>query len=184
MKLKYKLKISHLKYWSAIIFWALLAAIAVKSFLLVPIQVAGNSMEPTLHSKEELLIIPPGRIKRFDVVIIKTPNNVTYVKRVIGLPGDTLKYQNDHLYINHRRIAEPFIKDQVADKSENYTSDFTLKELTGLKKIPRNQYFVLGDNRRISKDSRTIGTIEGSWIVGKAVLIYWPLNRWQWLHYY
>ncbi|MFT8392907.1 MAG: S26 family signal peptidase, partial [Liquorilactobacillus ghanensis] len=47
-----------------------------------------------------------------------------------------------------------------------------------------NQYFVLGDNRRISKDSRTIGTIEGSWIVGKAVLIYWPLNRWQWLHYY
>ncbi|MCC7615343.1 MAG: signal peptidase I [Liquorilactobacillus nagelii] len=182
MRLKYKINVSHLKYWIAIVFWALLVAVIIKSFLLVPIQVNGISMEPTLHSKEEMLITLPGKIKRFDIVIIKTPDHVTYVKRVIGLPGDTLKYKNDHLYINRQRISEPFISREIADKNENYTSDFTLKELTGLNKIPRNQYFVLGDNRRISKDSRTIGTIEGSWIVGKAILIYWPLNCWRWLY--
>ncbi|WP_268869652.1 signal peptidase I [Liquorilactobacillus vini] len=170
------------RYWLALVFWAGLIALFIRSFLLIPIQIEGNSMEPTLHSKQEVLVISPNKLRRFDIVIFKTSSNVTYVKRVIGLPGDRLDYRNDHLYINGKKISEPFIARETADPNEDYTSDFSLKSLIGVKRVPANEYFVLGDNRRISKDSRTIGPIQKSWITGKVVLIYWPLNQFKWLY--
>ncbi|WP_281164955.1 signal peptidase I [Liquorilactobacillus sicerae] len=170
------------RYWLTLIFWAGLIALFVRSFLLIPVQIEGNSMEPTLHSKQEVLVTLPHKLRRFDIVIFKTPNNVTYVKRIIGLPGDRLDYHNDHLYINGRKINELFIASETADPNENYTSDFSLKGLIGVKKVPANEYFVLGDNRRISKDSRTIGPIQKSWVTGKVVLVYWPLNQFKWLY--
>ena len=172
------------KYWLGMIFWAALVAIFIRSFLLIPVQIDGNSMEPTLYSKQEVLVTLPQHLHRFDVVIFKTPEKVTYVKRIIGLPGDRLSYRNDHLYINGKQINESFIAKQTADPNENYTSDFSLKGLTGLNKIPQGEYFVMGDNRRISKDSRTIGPIQKKWITGRVVAIYWPVNQFKWLRKY
>ncbi|KRL99504.1 signal peptidase I [Liquorilactobacillus satsumensis] len=171
----------HLSYWFPLVFFALLAALFVKSFLIVPLQIAGNSMEPTLYSREDALVMNFGKIRRFDVVTIKMPDGQTYIKRVIGMPGDRLEYRNDHLYINGKIYQEKFLRSVLRGKHSPYTADFKLAELIGTTRVPANQYFVLGDNRKISKDSRTFGPVEDSWIKGKALIIYWPLNKVRWI---
>lgn len=169
-------------YWIPLVFIATICALFVRSFLIVPLEIDGNSMEPTLHSREKALVQNFGRIRRFDVVIIKMPDDKTYIKRVIGMPGDTLAYRNDKLYINGQHIRENFLKRVIKqDSNQTYTSDFSLKELTGSNHVPQGQYFVLGDNRRISKDSRTFGTVKSSWVTGKAIIVYWPLWNFKWI---
>ena len=96
------------------------------------------------------------------------------MKRVIGLPGEHIAYQEGQLYVNDRPVVEPFLKQ--SQQKTVLTSDFDLKTLTDHDRIPANQYFVLGDNRRISKDSRTFGTIERETIIGRAVGVYWPIE--------
>ncbi|KRL01190.1 signal peptidase I [Liquorilactobacillus capillatus] len=163
-------------YWIPLLFLAALCALFVRSFLLVPLEIEGNSMEPTLHSRQKVIVQNFGSIQRFDVVIIKMPDGNTYIKRVIGMPGDRIAYHNDRLYINGDHIKENFLKRVIRQEpNQTYTSDFSLKELTGLSRVPTRQYFVLGDNRRISKDSRTFGTVKASWITGRALIVYWPI---------
>ncbi|KRM90979.1 Signal peptidase I [Liquorilactobacillus cacaonum DSM 21116] len=171
----------HWSYWILLTSIAVLFALFFRSFLVTPLQVDGNSMEPTIKSKEETLVMNFGKIHRFDVVIIKMPSGETYIKRVIGMPGDRLAYKNDILYINGKKLKENFLKKILDTKHQPYTSDFTLKELTGKAKVPQNEYFVLGDNRRISKDSRTFGPVRDSWIKGRAIIVYWPLNKIRWI---
>ncbi|MDN2452267.1 signal peptidase I [Lactobacillus sp. UCMA15818] len=167
----------HWSYWILLTSIAVLSALFIRSFLITPLQIDGNSMEPTLESKEEALVMNFGKLQRFDVVIIRMPNGETYIKRIIGMPGERLSYKNDVLRINGKRVKENFLKRILAAKHQPYTSDFTLKELTGKSKIPKNEYFVLGDNRRISKDSRTFGPVKDSWIKGRAIIVYWPLIK-------
>ncbi|AUJ29835.1 MAG: signal peptidase I [Liquorilactobacillus hordei] len=171
----------HWSYWILLVSIAVLIALFIRSFLITPLQIDGNSMEPTIKSKEEALVMNFGKIRRFDVVIIKMPNGETYIKRVIGMPGDHLSYKNDILRINGKQVKENFLKKILATRHQPYTSDFTLEELTGKSKIPQNEYFVLGDNRRISKDSRTFGSVKDSWIKGRAIIVYWPLNKIKWI---
>ncbi|WP_208422331.1 signal peptidase I [Latilactobacillus fragifolii] len=152
----------------------------LRSFILVPASVSGQSMAPTLKSADQLLLRTSGPIKRFDIVVFTRPDQTTYVKRVIGLPGETVAYRNDQLYINGRYIAEPFL-DAAKQKPGVLTSDFELKALIGEQRIPQNEYFVLGDNRQISKDSRLFGPIHRDTILGRAVAIYWPINDVQFL---
>nr|WP_235805587.1 signal peptidase I [Liquorilactobacillus oeni] len=170
-------KKAHLDYWLPLIFFAFMAALFMKTYLIVPLQIEGNSMQPTLYSKEEALVMNFGKIHRFDVVTIKMPDGQTYIKRVIGMPGDELEYRNDQLYINGKVREEKFLRSILKGKHSPYTSDFKLKELIGTSRVPANEYFVLGDNRKISKDSRTFGPVKDNWIKGKAIIIYWPINR-------
>ena len=96
---------------------------------------------------------------------------------MIGLPGDHITYHKDNLYINNKLVEEPFLKDVKKKKNEYVlTSDFDTKELLGVKTIPKDQYFVMGDNRRVSKDSRSFGTISSYSIIGKARLVYYPIQ--------
>ncbi|WP_311406915.1 signal peptidase I [Liquorilactobacillus uvarum] len=177
-----RLKSIHWGYWIPLVFLATLCALFVRSFLIVPLEIDGNSMEPTLYSKQKVLVQDFGRIRRFDVIIIKMPDGKTYVKRVIGMPGDELSYRNDKLYINGQHLSENFLKKVIKQNpNQTYTSDFSLKELTGMKHVPKGEYFVLGDNRRISKDSRTFGTVKANWVTGKAVIVYWPLTDLKWI---
>lgn len=176
-----KLSKMHIGYWLPLILGATVLALFVRFFLIVPLQVQGDSMEPNLHNRDEVLVQHFGEIKRFDIVVITMPSGDTYIKRVIGLPGETVSYRNDRLYINNQYIPEKFLAPLSLDKNQTYTSDFTLNDLLKIKKIPAGQYFVLGDNRRISKDSRTFGTVRTEWIQGKAIMIYWPLKHWSWL---
>ena len=87
-------------------------------------------------------------------------------------------YKDDTLYVNGKAVDESFL-DDVKRQYNTYTSDFSLNELIGKKRVPENQYFVLGDNRRISKDSRTIGTIKSEWISGRVLLNYWPITSFK-----
>ncbi|WP_070489540.1 signal peptidase I, partial [Lactobacillus sp. HMSC08B12] len=114
--------------------------------------------------------------KRNDVVIIKAPDqaNAMYIKRVIGLPGDTVQSKNDALYINGKKTAQPYLNNKYkkADRlaGVNYTSNFKIK-------LKKNQYWVMGDHRDVSKDSRYFGPIKRSKILSKAVLRYWPVTQ-------
>ena len=166
-------------YWIPLLFLATVSALFVRFFLLVPLQIQGDSMEPTLHNKEEVLVRHFGTIKRFDIVVIKMPSGETYIKRIIGLPGEKIAYKNDKLYVNGKYIPEKFLTPLKLDAKQTYTSDFTLKDLLNTTKVAKDQYFVLGDNRRISKDSRTFGTVRSQRIEGQALITYWPLKNFK-----
>ena len=100
-----------------------------------------------------------------------------YIKRVIGMPGDTIEIKEGKLYINGQVVEQPFINKEILVNKTVYIDDFTLEGLTGETTVPEGKYFVMGDNRGVSRDSRLIGFIDRSAIEGKAVFTIWPLNR-------
>ena len=161
----------------------LILVVLIRSFIITPVTVVGDSMLPTLHNKELLLLSKISYklhdIDRFDVVVIKEDEWI--IKRIIGLPGENVIYLNDKLYIDGVILEDNY--------SHGLTSDFNLEEICmiGLEnnvelkcpidKIPEGYYLVLGDNRKISKDSRSVGLIKEDKIQGKAILRFWPLNK-------
>lgn len=136
----------------------------VRSFIVTPGLVNGSSMEPTLHNNELVLINKIGLnkgIDRYDIVVVKYENS-TIIKRVIGLPYETVEYINDTLYIDG---------EEVNTKVDfEYTKDFKLT-------AGKNEYIVLGDNRNISKDSRIIGPVKERDIIGKVDLVLFPFSK-------
>ena len=162
--------------WSFIVAFIIVGG--VYFFLGRPFTVSGASMYPTLHNGDRMVLSKVGDIHRFDVVILKAPDeNVEYIKRVIGMPGDTVEMKNGVLYINGKKVDQPFINTEALAKQTVFIDDFTLESLTGESKVPEGKYFVLGDNRGVSKDSRMIGFIDRSAIEGKAVFTIWPFGR-------
>ena len=162
--------------WSFIVAFIIVGG--VYFFLGRPFTVSGASMYPTLHNGDRMVLSKVGDIHRFDVVILKAPDeNVEYIKRVIGMPGDTVQMKSGVLYINGKKVDQPFINTEVLAKQTVFMDDFTLESLTGESKVPEGKYFVLGDNRGVSKDSRMIGFIDRSAIEGKAVFTIWPFGR-------
>lgn len=161
--------------WSIIVACVLMAILYF--FIGRPFTVSGQSMYPTLHNGDHMIMSKLGGINRFDVVILKAPDeDKEYIKRVIGMPGDTVEVTSGVLYINGKVVEQPFINSDNSKKTV-FIDDFTLKELTGVDKVPEGKYFVMGDNRGVSKDSRMIGFIDASAIEGKAVFTVWPINR-------
>ena len=143
----------------------------IKKFIISPIRVNGTSMDPTLENGDIMILNKIGyritKIKRFDIVVIKYKDELL-IKRVIGLPGEKIKYVNNTLYVNGKKLDEEFDK--------TYTYNFSLKEI-GSTTVPDDSYFVLGDNREVSKDSRSIGFIDREDIIGKSSLTLFPFNR-------
>lgn len=148
----------------------------VRQYLVQPFIVDGNSMEPNFHNREYLLVDKLSyrfrEIKRGEVIVFRPPNDSSsnYIKRVIGLPGETVEINQRKILINNRLLGETYLQ----------TGEETLVEETpygDLKKtLGKNEYFVLGDNRQHSRDSREIGPIPQKNIVGRAWLIIFPLN--------
>lgn len=148
-----------------------LVILSLRFFIFPMYSVEGPSMDYTLAHGEKVIGINYFNIDRFDVVIIDIPEQKKlYVKRIIGLPGDKVEYKNDRLYINDKFIDEPFLK-QKKKEWKQFTKDFIVE------KIPEDEYFVLGDNRMHSVDSRMIGSIHKDKILSKLYFVYWPLNR-------
>ena len=115
-------------------------------------KVDGNSMQPTLKDNDIILYYKSKKnIKRFDIIIFKRNNNL-FIKRVIGLPGDSIKYIDNTLYVNDNPIEEDFQK--------SITNDFNISDITSSDVIPNNKLFVLGDNRLFSTDGRSFGFID------------------------
>lgn len=147
----------------------------IQAFFVLPVIVKGDSMAPTLVNRQRVFVWKQGSVERFDIIIFPSPEDPEqkYVKRIIGLPGDSIEFQEDQLYINGQSYSEPYIEQFKAEllDGREFTKDFVIDT------IPEGQYFVLGDNRRISKDSRSIGLIREADIQGKASLVFWPLNK-------
>ena len=147
----------------------IIAVVLVRRYIITPVQVEGLSMYSTLDNKEILLLKKYDKsYQRFDIVVFNY-NNAKLIKRVIGLPGETVEYKNGKLYINGKYVAESFL-------NNNVTADFTLEEL-GYDKIPDGYYFVMGDNRTNSTDSRIIGLIPSEDIEGTTNFAIFPLDK-------
>lgn len=147
----------------------IISVILIRTFIATPVQVDGASMYPTLNDKEILILKKYDKsYDRFDIVVFDY-NNVRLIKRIIGLPGDTVSYRNNKLYINGKYVEEPFLKDSIE------TTDFDITKL-GVKEIPKGYYFVLGDNRTNSTDSRIIGLVSEKDIKGTTNFAVFPIN--------
>ena len=162
--------------WVVSIVTALLAVLIIRSFFFTIIRVDGTSMTDTLQNNDRLFVtvldMKLHGPDRFDVVITHYDDTrKEYVKRVIGLPGDTLEVKSGVLYVNGEAYEEPFLS---TDRIVNYSLpqyDF------GPIEVPEGSYFVMGDNRDNSRDSRRVGFLSEDKIVGKVRYIIWPLNR-------
>lgn len=150
----------------------IIVVVLIRSFIITPVIVSGDSMKPNLHDGELLLVRKVNynskTIKRFDVVVIASEDD-EIIKRIIGLPGEHVSYKNNKLYIN----------DKLVDENYKYlaTNDFNLEEICSCNSIPKGKYLVLGDNRPISKDSRYIGLVDEKDIIGKASIRIWPISK-------
>lgn len=144
----------------------IIIVIVIKLFIATPIRVNGPSMNDTLHNNDIMLLNEIGYkfsgIERFDIVVIKYDNEFL-IKRVIGLPGEKVEYKDNQLYINGKKIKENFKHAETAN----------IEEI----EVPEGEYYVLGDNRVNSTDSRIIGTIAIKDIKGTTSLTIYPFNR-------
>lgn len=150
----------------------------LRQYVFTPVIVKGDSMDPTLHDGERVIALKNTEIERFDIITFEAPDEAgkNYIKRVIGLPGDQVSYQNDTLYINGQAYDEPYLDEFKAAVADGFplTSDFDMG-LFGVEVIPEGQILVLGDNRRISKDSRQLGLIDEATILGDVKFVFWPI---------
>ncbi len=165
-------------FWRKLSFWMrgllIASGIAVASLALIyqPVKIEGNSMTPLLSNHEALIIntlvyhFEP--IRRGDVVVFRYPLDATksYIKRIVGLPGETVQIRQGLVYVNGSWIPEPYVLSQYED-----LSDF------GPIQVSSDSYFVLGDHRNSSNDSRVFGTVARRLIDGRAVFAYWPKDR-------
>lgn len=147
-----------------------LTAIFVKNLIFVEYKVEGVSMQPTYEEGRLLSInklsLYLSSLKRFDVIVFHPPNSKEiYVKRIIGLPGDEIHYDDDQLYVNGEAVNEPFLTDEDIDVMEK-TGSFTLEDITDKATIPKGYIFVIGDNRIQSRDSRHFGLVKIDDVIG------------------
>jgi len=155
--------------WLRDLVFSALASVLIITFLYQPVRVEGTSMLPRLEDRDRLFInkfvyhMEP--ISRGDIVVFRYPRDEekSYIKRVIGLPGDRLRIVQGQVWINGQPIAEPYVP-------EEYRDDRSYAEIT----IPPDHYFMMGDHRSISSDSREFGPVARDLIYGKAVFVYWP----------
>ncbi|WP_409305400.1 signal peptidase I [Peribacillus sp. SCS-155] len=168
--------------WTKALIIAVLLAVVIRYFLFAPIVVDGLSMSPTLHDQDRMIVnkigYTLGKPKRFDIIVFHAPEQKDYIKRIIGLPGDRVEYKDDVLYINGKPYEEPYLDAQKAKVQDGpLTDDFTLEDTpVGQKTVPEGQLFVMGDNRRFSKDSRHIGAVPMGKVLGKTKMVYWPVK--------
>ncbi|WP_377889236.1 signal peptidase I [Alkalihalobacillus sp. R86527] len=167
--------------WIKALVIAFILAGAVRYFIFAPIVVDGESMMPTLHDRDRMIVnkisYNIGEPERFDIIVFEAVEGRDYIKRVIGLPGDKIEYKNDDLYVNGKLVKEPYLDTAKNDLlSGNLTYDFDLNGLTGETTVPEGHLFVMGDNRQHSKDSRSIGFVSKDKVIGEANIIFWPLT--------
>jgi signal peptidase I len=154
-------------------------AIILRWLVVGSYEVNGDSMEPNFHNGDRLIVdklsYKVGQIKRGDVIVFHATPTDDYIKRVIGLPNDKIEYKHDQLYVNGKKVNEPYLSD-YKHKYHSLTEDFTLKQLTKVSRVPKGKLWVMGDNRRNSTDSRYLGFIDEDKVVGKVELRYYPFN--------
>lgn len=163
---------SSLRLWLRDLLISVAASFMIITFVYQPVRVEGTSMLPELQDQDRLFINKFAyhfeNISRGDVVVFHYPRDPSksYIKRVIALPGDSLRIDEGRVYVNGKRIAEPYVPLRFRD-------DRSMAKMV----IPPNDYFVMGDHRSISSDSRDFGPVPRNLIYGKAAFIYWPADN-------
>lgn len=156
---------------------ALVIFVVVYNFVAQPHRVRGDSMLPNFQSEEYLLTeklsYQFGEPHRGDVVVLQYPENpnVDFIKRIIGLPGETLLLEDGHVYINGTLLEEPYLPTSTTTSGNGVIRQGMPYD------IPQGEYVVMGDNRTRSSDSRTWGTVPRNLIIGKAFFVYWPIDN-------
>ena len=149
----------------------IVVVVLFRTFIATPVIVDGDSMLPNLKDNQVMILYKlPKELKRFDIVVVEHKvqgQKENLVKRIIGLPGEDVEYKNNKLYINDKEVEEDFI--------DGETNDFNLASI-GYLEIPEDYYFVVGDNRGDSLDSRILGLIPRDEIEGKIVFSLFPFN--------
>lgn len=143
--------------------------------------VEGYGMTPFLNDGERVIVIKKRPVKRFDLVYIRQPGTQRMlIRRVIGLPEEEIDYREDQLFINQQPVVERFLKNEQSEaKSENrlLTDNFSLGTVTNEHRLPKNGYFVLGDNRHYAADSRNFGWVEKKDVLGVVKVRVFPLHQ-------
>lgn len=161
-----------LRSWLRDIFLAFAIAIFIVIFVVQPVKVEGTSMQPELVDQERIFvnrfIYRFSEIRRGDVVVFWYPrdHSKSFIKRVLGVPGDAVEIRNGSVYVNGARVEEPYLKPEFRDFRSH-------RKVI----VPAGQYFVLGDHRNSSNDSRNWGCVPHPLIYGKAIFSYWPFSR-------
>lgn len=148
----------------------IVVVVLFRTYIATPVRVDGDSMKDTLYNNDILILSKlHNSFERFDIVVVNY-NNTKLVKRIIGMPGENISYKDNELYINNKKYE---------DIETSRTNDFALEELYALEKIPDNYYFVMGDNRGNSLDSRDyrVGLIKKEDIVGVTIFRLFPFNK-------
>jgi signal peptidase I len=159
------------RYWLRDTILSVLLAFTVFLLLYQPVQVEGTSMLPLLKNHERIVVNKIAyhveSIHRGDIIVFHYPLDPaeSFIKRVIGLPGDWVSIRDGQVYVNGRRLKEPYVMPAYLDE-ETYSPVH----------VAPGHYYVLGDHRDFSSDSRTWGTVARKYIYGKAVFAYWPLS--------
>jgi signal peptidase I len=157
------------KLWIRDLVFSAAASVLIITFLYQPVRVEGTSMLPRLVDQDRLFInkfvyhfeaIEPG-----DVVVFRYPRNpkVSYIKRVIAVPGDNFRIDHGQVFVNNKPVSEPYVPEEYRD-TRSYEAIV----------VPQGEYFVLGDHRSIASDSRDFGPVKRDLIYGKATFVYWP----------
>ncbi len=145
----------------------LVVVILIRTFIVTPIKVNGQSMVDTLSGDEIMILNKLEPVKRYDIVVAKLMENGrkvdTLIKRVYGLPGEKIKCENGTIYVNDHRLEDPY--------AFGVTSDFEEYVLAS------DEYFILGDNRSISYDSHIFGPVKAKDIEGVTSFVIWPINK-------
>lgn len=161
-------------YWARDLVLSVIIALVVILFLFQPVKVEGTSMMPGLQDQERVFInkfvyrFGISSVSRGDTVVFWYPGDPSksYIKRVIGLPGDTVELRQGDVVVNGKYIDEPYVEAAFRDRS-------VLPPM----QVPEGTYFVLGDHRNSSNDSRNWGPVPAAAIYGKAAFVYWPLDK-------
>jgi signal peptidase I len=160
--------------WIVVIGAAIVIALVLRTFVLQTFYIPSDSMVPTLQQHDRVVVSKLSyhlhSVHRGDIVVFTTPKGVNpsfkdLVKRVVGLPGETVQGKGSHVFVNDKQLPEKYLPHGV------FTSDF------GPVTVPANSYWVMGDNRGDSEDSRVFHAIPGKTIVGRVFVRIWPLNR-------
>ena len=164
--------LSEIRWWVRDIFFAVGTAIMIVIFLYQPVKVEGTSMLPELRDQERIFVnkfvYRIEEINRKDIVVFWYPRDPTksYIKRIIGMPGDTVEIKDGNVFINEQLLTEPYV-------DPNFFDDRTYPAVI----VEPGHYFVLGDHRNQSNDSRMWGMVPARYIYGKAVFRYWPMSK-------
>ena len=142
----------------------IIAVILIRTFIITPVRVDGASMDQTLEDGQILLLYKLANIDYGDIVVLdEEKEGEIIIKRIIGMPGDTVSIRDNTIYVNVEEVEEDYAYGETSDYEEITLDD--------------DEYFILGDNRPISKDSRYFGPVKEDEIIGKVIFRLWPFNK-------